>query len=45
MTVGVSVKTVEPTPTAVVAAVVTWAEFPALWMGGSVVVADGAVTR
>jgi effector-binding domain-containing protein len=31
MTVGVSVKTVEPTPTAVVAAVVTWAEFPALW--------------
>ena len=31
MTVGVSVKTVEPTPTAVVAAAVTWAEFPALW--------------
>jgi effector-binding domain-containing protein len=32
MTVGVSVKTVEPTPTAVVAAAVTWAEFPVLWM-------------
>ena len=32
MTVGVSVKTVEPTPTAVVAATVTWAEFPTLWM-------------
>src|SRR5579859_5883299 len=32
MTVGVSVKTVEPTPTAVVADTVTWAEFPALWM-------------
>jgi hypothetical protein len=31
MTVGVSVKTVEPTPTAVVAAAVTWAEFPTLW--------------
>jgi effector-binding domain-containing protein len=31
MTVGVSVKTVEPTPTAVVAATVTWAEFPVLW--------------
>ena len=31
MTVGVSVKTVEPTPTAVVAAAVTWAEFPVLW--------------
>jgi effector-binding domain-containing protein len=31
MTVGVSVKTVEPTPTAVVAAAVTWAEFPAMW--------------
>jgi effector-binding domain-containing protein len=31
MTVGVSVKTVEPTPTAVVAAAVTWAQFPAMW--------------
>jgi effector-binding domain-containing protein len=31
MTVEVSVKTVAPTPTAVVAAAVTWAEFPALW--------------
>jgi hypothetical protein len=34
MTVGVSVKTVEPTPTptaVVVAAAVTWAEFPTLW--------------
>jgi effector-binding domain-containing protein len=27
----VTVKTVEPTPTAVVAAATTWAEFPALW--------------
>jgi effector-binding domain-containing protein len=31
MAVEVSVKTVEPTPTAVVAATVTWAEFPVLW--------------
>jgi effector-binding domain-containing protein len=31
MTVGVRVETVEPTPTAVVAAAVTWAEFPTLW--------------
>jgi effector-binding domain-containing protein len=32
MTVGVSVKAVQPTPTAVVAATVTWTEFPTLWM-------------
>jgi effector-binding domain-containing protein len=31
MTVAVAVQTVEPTPTAVVAAVTTWAEFPRLW--------------
>jgi len=31
MTVEVSVETVESTPTAVVAAAVTWAEFPAMW--------------
>jgi hypothetical protein len=31
MTVEVTVKTVEPTPTAVVAAATTWAEFPAMW--------------
>lgn len=31
MAVRVSVKTVEPTPTAVVAAAVTWAEFPSMW--------------
>jgi effector-binding domain-containing protein len=31
MTVGVSVKTVDPTPTAVVAAAVTWAEFATMW--------------
>jgi effector-binding domain-containing protein len=31
MTVDVTVKTVEPTPTAVVAAGTTWSEFPALW--------------
>ena len=31
MTVEVIVKTVEPTPTAVVAAAATWAEFPAMW--------------
>jgi effector-binding domain-containing protein len=29
--VAVTVQTVEPTPTAVVAAVTTWAEFPAVW--------------
>ena len=31
MTVAVTVKTVEPTPTAVVATATTWAEFPAMW--------------
>jgi len=31
MTVEVTVKTVEPTPTAVVAAAATWAEFPMMW--------------
>lgn len=31
MTVEVAVKTVEPTPTAVVAAATTWAEFPGAW--------------
>lgn len=31
MTVDVSVKTVEPTSTAVVATATTWAQFPALW--------------
>ncbi len=31
MTVEVTVKTVEPTPTAVVAAAATWAEFPKMW--------------
>jgi effector-binding domain-containing protein len=31
MTVEVTVKTVEPTPTAMVAAATTWAEFPAMW--------------
>jgi effector-binding domain-containing protein len=31
MTVEVTVQTVEPTPTAVVAAVTTWAEFPTIW--------------
>jgi effector-binding domain-containing protein len=31
MSVEISVNTVEPTPTAVVAAEVTWAEFPVLW--------------
>jgi len=31
MTVDVTVKTVEPTPTAVAAAATTWAEFPAMW--------------
>jgi effector-binding domain-containing protein len=31
MTVEVTVKTVEPTPTAVVAASAAWAEFPKMW--------------
>jgi hypothetical protein len=31
VTVDVTVKTVEPTPTAVVVAATTWAEFPAVW--------------
>ena len=31
MTAEVTVKTVEPTPTAVVAAATTWAEFPKMW--------------
>jgi effector-binding domain-containing protein len=31
MTVDVTVQTVEPTPTAVVARATTWAEFPATW--------------
>ena len=31
MTVDVTVKTVEPTPTAVVVATTTWAEFPTTW--------------
>ena len=31
VTVDVTVKTVEPTPTAVVVAATTWAEFPAMW--------------
>lgn len=31
MTVEVTVKTIEPTPTAVVAAATTWAQFPATW--------------
>ena len=31
MTVDVTVKTVEPTPTAVVVAATTWAQFPAIW--------------
>jgi hypothetical protein len=31
MAVEVTVKTVEPTPTAVVVAATTWAEFPAMW--------------
>ena len=31
MPVEVTVKTVEPTPTAVVAATTTWAQFPAMW--------------
>ena len=32
MTVEVTAKTVEPTPTAVVAAATTWAEFPGMWL-------------
>jgi effector-binding domain-containing protein len=32
MTVAVTAKSVEPVPTAVVAAALTWAEFPARWM-------------
>jgi effector-binding domain-containing protein len=31
MTVDVTLQDIEPTPTAVVAAATTWAEFPALW--------------
>src|SRR5579859_7789411 len=31
MSADVTVRTVEPTPTAVVAAATTWAEFPSLW--------------
>ncbi len=31
VTVEVTVQTAEPTPTAVVAAVTTWAEFPTIW--------------
>lgn len=31
MTAEVSVTTAEPTPTAVVAATATWAEFPNMW--------------
>ncbi len=31
MSVDVTAKTIEPTPTAVVAAAVTWAEFPKMW--------------
>lgn len=31
MTVEVTVQTAEPTPTAVVAAAATWAEFPTIW--------------
>jgi effector-binding domain-containing protein len=31
MTVEVTVRTIGPTPTAVVAAAATWAEFPAMW--------------
>jgi hypothetical protein len=32
MTVDVRANTVEPTPTAVVAAATTWAEFPTIWL-------------
>jgi effector-binding domain-containing protein len=31
MAVDVTVKTIDPTPTAVVVAATTWAEFPAIW--------------
>ena len=31
MTVEVTVKTVQPTPTAVVVAATTWEQFPAIW--------------
>jgi effector-binding domain-containing protein len=31
MSVAVTVKTIEPTPTAVVAVATTWAQFPAMW--------------
>jgi effector-binding domain-containing protein len=31
MNVAVTVRTIEPTPTAVVAAAVTWADFPQIW--------------
>jgi hypothetical protein len=31
VTVEVTVKAVEPTPTAVVTAMTTWAEFPKMW--------------
>src|SRR5215469_2931025 len=31
MTLGVTVQTLEPTPTAVVVAATTWAEFPKMW--------------
>src|SRR5262249_1238187 len=31
MTVDVTIKTVQPTPTAVVVATATWAEFPRMW--------------
>ena len=31
MSVDVTARTIEPTPTAVVAAAVTWAEFPKMW--------------
>ena len=32
MAAGVTVKSIEPTPTAVVAAEATWADFPRMWM-------------
>jgi effector-binding domain-containing protein len=32
MAVGITMKSIEPTPTAVVAAEATWAEFPKMWM-------------
>jgi hypothetical protein len=31
MTVEVTVRTVQPTPTAVIVAAATWAEFPKMW--------------